>query len=83
MYQAVCCTRCQSVGLKTYERSGNPRMGVLLLFFFVVPGVLYLLWHYTSGHWGCNTCGSRKVVPLVEPEKFHIHPVHMPAQHLA
>jgi hypothetical protein len=74
MHQAVCCTRCQSVGLKTYVRSGNPRMGMLLLFFFVVPGVLYFLWYLASGHWGCNTCGSRKVVPMLEQEKFCMPP---------
>lgn len=73
MYEAVCCTRCQSVGLKTYVRSGSPRVGVLLLCLFIVPGLLYFLWHFASGHWGCCTCGSRDVVPLLEREKFHVH----------
>lgn len=74
MYQeAVCCTQCQSVGLKTYMRSGSPCVGLILLCLFVVPGLIYFLWYLASGHWGCSTCGSRKVVSLLEEEKFHIH----------
>lgn len=72
MERAVCCTHCQSVGLIRFMRSGSPRIGLLLLCFFVVPGVLYFLWYFCSGHWGCSTCGSRRVVPLVEREAFHI-----------
>lgn len=66
MNQAVCCTRCQSVGLDRYVRSGSVRLGILLLLLFVVPGVLYFAWYFLEGHWGCSTCGSRHVVPLVE-----------------
>lgn len=66
MEQAVCCTRCQSIGLKRYMRSGSVRLGLLLLCLFVVPGVLYFLWYLVEGHWGCSTCGSRSVVPISE-----------------
>jgi hypothetical protein len=72
MVQAVCCTHCQSVGLKRYMRSGLPRLGLLLLCLFIVPGVVYFAWHFLSGHWGCSTCGSRKVVPLIESDMFRI-----------
>jgi hypothetical protein len=72
MRKAVCCTRCQSVGLITYMRNGSPRVGLLLLCLFVVPGVLYFLGYFLSGHWGCNTCGSREVVPLLERESFQV-----------
>jgi len=75
MRQAVCCTRCQSVGLKRYMRSGSLRLGMVLLCFFVVPGVLYFLWLLCSGHWGCSTCGSREVVPMLEREAFHVRPM--------
>lgn len=70
MTKAVCCTRCQSVGLTGYGRIGSPRLGLLLLCFFVVPGVVYFLWYFCSRRWGCSTCGSFKVVPLVEREAF-------------
>ena len=66
--EAVCCTRCQSIGLKRYMHSGNFKKGIFLLLFLVVPGVLYLLWYFLEGHWGCSTCGSRQVVPIVDPE---------------
>lgn len=67
MVKAVCCTRCQSVGLQRYIRSGSVRLGLFLLLLFVVPGVIYFLWYLGEGHWGCSTCGSRKVVPIVDP----------------
>jgi hypothetical protein len=66
MTQAVCCTRCQSVGLDRYVHSGSARLGVLLLFFGVLPGVLYFLWFLVEGHRGCSTCGSRDVVSMEE-----------------
>lgn len=71
MEKAVCCTRCQSIGLEKYIRSGSVRMGILLLFFFVVPGVLYLLWHLGTGNWGCSTCGSRAIVPIEDFDATH------------
>ena len=40
MVKAVCCTRCQSVGLQRYIRSGSVRLGLFLLLLFVVPGGL-------------------------------------------
>ncbi len=51
-----------------YVRSGSVRLGLLLLCLFVVPGVVYLLWHLCEGHWGCSTCGSRRIVPLEDPD---------------
>jgi hypothetical protein len=67
MVKAVCCTRCQSVGLQRYIRSGSVRLGLFLLLLFIVPGVIYFLWYLFEGHWGCSTCGSRKVVPIIDP----------------
>jgi hypothetical protein len=68
MGKAICCTRCQSVGLEKFVRSGSIRVGLLLLLLFVVPGVLYFLWYLFEGHWGCSTCGSRQVVSLLDPQ---------------
>jgi hypothetical protein len=70
--QAVCCTRCQSVGLKRHMHSGSVKKGLLLLLLFIVPGVLYFLWYLIEGHWGCSTCGSREVVPIVDPDTISI-----------
>jgi len=50
--------------------SGSVKKGLLLLLLFVVPGVLYLIWYLLEGHWGCSTCGSRKVVPIMDPDEF-------------
>jgi hypothetical protein len=68
MMKAVCCTRCQSVGLESYIHSGSVRKGLLLLSLFIVPGVLYFLWYLIEGHKGCSTCGSRRIVPIEDPD---------------
>lgn len=64
---AVVCTRCQAVGLEQYVHSGSTRTGLLLLAVLVLPGLLYFLWYFLEGHWGCSTCGSRRVEPLMIP----------------
>ncbi len=72
MSEAVCCTHCQSIGLKRYMRSGSAKKGLLLLALFIVPGVLYFIWYFLEGHWGCSSCGSRHVVPIVDPDTLSI-----------
>jgi len=67
--EAVVCTRCQAVGLEEYMYSGSIRTGLLLLAILVVPGLLYFLWYFLEGHWGCSTCGSRAVEPLMIPRE--------------
>lgn len=70
--EAVCCTECQSIGLKRYMHSGSVRKGLFLLLLFIVPGVLYFLWYVLEGHWGCSSCGSRRVVPIIDPDTIAI-----------
>ena len=72
MSEAVCCTHCQSIGLKRYMRSGSAKKGLLLLALFIVPGVFYFIWYFLEGHWGCSSCGSRHVVPIVDPDTISI-----------
>jgi hypothetical protein len=48
--------------------SGTVKKGLFLCLFLLVPGVLYFMWYFLEGHWGCSTCGSRQVVPIVDPE---------------
>lgn len=75
MSRAVCCTECQSVGLDRYINSASLKLGLLLLVFFVVPGVLYFAWFLVSSHRGCSTCGSRHVVPLSRDAATNPEPV--------
>ncbi|HEU5457707.1 MAG TPA: hypothetical protein VFU68_03735 [Terracidiphilus sp.] len=65
--RAVVCTRCQAVGLEQYVHSGSTRTGMLLFAVLILPGLFYFLWYFLEGHWGCSTCGSRKVEPLMIP----------------
>jgi hypothetical protein len=65
--EAVVCTQCQAVGLEQYVHSGSIRTGLLLLAVLVIPGVLYFIWYFLEGYWGCSTCGSRAVEPLMIP----------------
>ncbi len=72
MSEAVCCTQCQAIGLKRYTHSGSAKKGLLLLALFIVPGLLYFLWYFLEGHWGCSSCGSRHVVPIIDPDTISV-----------
>jgi hypothetical protein len=74
MSRAVCCERCQSVGLDRYINGASLKLGLLLLLLFVVPGVLYFAWFLLSSHRGCGTCGSRHVVPLMQEAASPVEP---------
>ena len=69
MNQAVYCTHCHSVGLKQYVHTGSVRTGLLLLGLLIVPGLVYFAWYFLEGHWGCSTCGTRDVVPMIDPAR--------------
>ncbi len=84
MEKAVYCTHCGTVGLQRFTRKGSASLGFFLLLLFIVPGVIYFLWHRFEGHWCCSTCGARDVVALeiplaqgvlsaksLEPEQIH------------
>jgi hypothetical protein len=61
------CTRCGTVAQQVYIKQGSEIMILLLLFFFIVPGVLYWLYCSSKNYWGCPRCFSGDIIPLDSP----------------
>jgi hypothetical protein len=67
MSSLVLCTHC---GATTVPRRVTPGPGwitLVLLIFFVVPGVIYWLWRHTSTYEVCAQCGNRSLIPPTAP----------------
>ena len=54
------CPNCKAVGRPTV--GGSFLVGGCLLLFFVVPGIIYFVWRWTTGV--CPYCGNKTMVPL-------------------
>lgn len=64
----VYCLNCGAREFVKLKRRGSMFwMWVMLIFCFIVPGLLYWLWMLT--HWKrvCAVCGSANVVPIDSP----------------
>jgi hypothetical protein len=40
---------------------------VILLLFFILPGLIYMIWRHSSAYDACRQCGSKNLVPLNSP----------------
>lgn len=58
--KCVSCNNCSHVGWS--KNRGNFLITIVLLIFFVVPGIIYEIWRRT-GLGNCSNCGSNLVVP--------------------
>jgi len=61
---------CKSCGTETNgDRTNDGSLAVLivLLFCFVIPGIIYLLWMCSTDHRICHLCGGRDLVPFNSP----------------
>jgi ribosomal protein L40E len=67
MDEEMVCRRCESVGHPDTELPGNTAFGCALLFFFIVPGILYAIWRRTNEKKVCRSCGSEDLVPTHSP----------------
>lgn len=61
------CTTCGSVGWPKRVTPGSFLVALVLLLFFLLPGIIYILWQLTSRYDACRSCGGRAVVPLDTP----------------
>jgi len=67
MAQLMLCTQC---GATTFPKRVTPGSGwitFVLLWFFIVPGLVYWIWRHTSSYEACSQCGSRNVIPPTTP----------------
>jgi hypothetical protein len=50
------------------KRKGSLLVFVVLLLFFIIPGLIYAAWGLSSGFMICPKCGSREFVPISTPK---------------
>ena len=59
------CPNCGSIGKGTVR--GSISITVLLLFFFIVPGIIYELWRESGGRKKCKSCAAFGMIPVDSP----------------
>ena len=58
------CGRCGENVTAIKERKGNTLVLFVLLFLFVLPGLVYLVWMLSGRRLMCPKCFSRDVTPI-------------------
>jgi len=61
------CPNCHSIIKPREVESGSGWITLLLLFFFVVPAIIYSFWRSSTRKNTCPTCGAPNPVPLSTP----------------
>ena len=74
---------CKNCGNEVRPRVTSKLNGcffIVLLFFFVIPGILYLVWAGTQRVYTCPKCNAQNtLVPLTSPEGRKSRSVGLPA----
>lgn len=62
------CIACGSVAEPRVREPGSCLIEIVLWALFVVPGLIYTLWRWTTpNQFECRACASRSTVPLSSP----------------
>ena len=61
------CTTCGHVGEEITKGRGSVILALVLLCFFLVPGIIYILWCAVSRYDACAKCGATTLVPMDSP----------------
>ncbi len=56
------CPNCNYEGPGKIRYKGSVLVGCALLFFFIIPGLIYALWQSSTGHASCPQCNWSNVV---------------------
>lgn len=59
------CANCGNIGKGTVR--GSLAITLLLLCFFIVPGIIYELWREGGGRKKCKSCGAFGMIPVDSP----------------
>ena len=64
----VVCDCCGHVGLPVSQIKGSLGVEILLWLFFLVPGLIYTVWRYSTRHNMCGACGKTALIPVECPK---------------
>lgn len=68
MAKVVACRQCGSVDVARTKVKGSLLITLILLWFFIVPAIIYEIWRASTRAPTCRVCGSYDVVPSQSPE---------------
>ncbi|RFC36640.1 MAG: HD-like signal output (HDOD) domain, no enzymatic activity [Candidatus Nitrotoga sp. SPKER] len=66
------CTSCAYVGKMKTILKGNAKTGIILWFFFLIPGLIYSIWRSRSRHEVCPICNQTTIIPADSPKAKQI-----------
>lgn len=61
------CTSCGNVGPPTRSLRGNSFITFLLIWFMIIPAIVYSFWRHSGPNDRCATCGKATMIPLTSP----------------
>ncbi|MDE2173260.1 MAG: hypothetical protein KGJ31_01490 [Patescibacteria group bacterium] len=66
------CTNCGHVGSPKKEIPGSIWITLILLCFYILPGIIYEIWRNNGTKKICTLCGSANLVPIDSPNAIKI-----------
>ncbi|HUY62226.1 MAG TPA: hypothetical protein VMV50_00300 [Candidatus Paceibacterota bacterium] len=67
MKDPMVCTNCGHVGSPKEEIPGSIWITLILLCFFILPGIIYEIWRNSGTKKVCKLCGNANLVPIDSP----------------
>lgn len=64
---AVVCKECGYQGSSKRKVKGSLLMEIILWCLFIIPGLIYSIWRFTSAHSVCASCGKDSIIPENSP----------------
>jgi hypothetical protein len=67
MAKMMFCPNCGQPGKPRRIVPGSVLITLLLLMFWLVPGLIYMIWRHKAAYLVCPSCRARNMVPLDSP----------------
>ena len=67
MSERMICLRCGSIGETYIANHGSLLIECALWLTFLVPGIFYTMWRFSTRHHVCGVCDSEDLVPPCSP----------------
>lgn len=62
------CSNCGYSGKPVKESKGNILIAIILLIFFIIPGIIYIIWLLSNRKFICPQCKQQTMVPIDTPK---------------